>query len=85
MDEVTSVTRFREYLRIDTMQPNPDYKTAEVFLRRYSDELGLEFSFGCVFQPENLSLSCFTPLTVPSSALKASHVWLCHGSGQSLS
>lgn len=44
MNEVTSVSRFREYLRINTMQPNPDYKAAEVFLRRYSDELGLKYS-----------------------------------------
>ena len=38
------VTRFREYVRINTMQPNPDYAAAELFLRNYAEELNLEFS-----------------------------------------
>ena len=38
------VTRFREYIRVNTMQPNPDYKAAEEFIHKYGDELGLEFS-----------------------------------------
>ena len=31
------------------MQPNPDYKAAEVFLKNYCEELGLEYSsYECV-------------------------------------
>jgi aminoacylase len=43
------VSRFREYIRINTMQPNPDYKAAEEFLQKYGEELELEFSrYECV-------------------------------------
>ena len=35
------VTRFREYIRINTMQPNPDYVGAEKFIKDYGEELGL--------------------------------------------
>ena len=41
--EPVSVTRFREYLRIKTVQPNPDYHGCTNFLKRYAEELGLEF------------------------------------------
>jgi aminoacylase len=41
--EHIAVTRFREYLRVDTMQPNPDYYACAAFLKSYADEIGLEF------------------------------------------
>ncbi|GFN97463.1 aminoacylase-1-like [Plakobranchus ocellatus] len=41
--EHPSVTRFREYLRINTMHPNPNYYPALEFLRRQASEMGLEF------------------------------------------
>merc|ERR1712212_1046416 len=44
MTEDICVTRFREYIRINTMQPTPDYKAADEFLRKYADEIGLEYS-----------------------------------------
>ena len=61
MTEDICVTRFREYIRINTMQPNPDYKVkfhqtyreyhkfniskaADEFLRKYAEEIGLEYS-----------------------------------------
>ncbi|OAY70715.1 Aminoacylase-1 [Ananas comosus] len=37
-----AVSRFREYLRIDTAQPQPDYAGAAAFLRSEADALGLE-------------------------------------------
>ena len=43
-EEDILVTRFREYIRVNTMQPNPDYKKAEEFIKKYGDELELEFS-----------------------------------------
>ncbi|KAE9552450.1 hypothetical protein FO519_004335 [Halicephalobus sp. NKZ332] len=43
MTEDISVTKFREYLRIDTEQPEPDYETCTKFLEAYAAELGLEF------------------------------------------
>ncbi|RUS26178.1 hypothetical protein BC938DRAFT_471126 [Jimgerdemannia flammicorona] len=40
-DEHPSVTRFREYLRIKTVQPTPDYNTCVTFLQRQASEIGL--------------------------------------------
>jgi len=38
-NEKLSVTRFRQYLRIETVQPNPDYENAKKFLELYAEEL----------------------------------------------
>ncbi|KAJ2325328.1 adenylate cyclase [Coemansia sp. RSA 2702] len=38
-----SVERFIEYLRIKTVQPDPDYAGCRAFLERQAGELGLEF------------------------------------------
>ncbi|XP_063147990.1 aminoacylase-1 [Candoia aspera] len=40
--EEPPVTLFREYLRIKTVQPQPDYDTAVKFLERIASELGLQ-------------------------------------------
>ena len=42
MSEDILVTRFREYIRINTMQPTPDYVGADQFIKKYGDELGLK-------------------------------------------
>ncbi|KAI8908730.1 hypothetical protein DFJ77DRAFT_473113 [Powellomyces hirtus] len=42
--EHIAVTRFREFLRIKTVQPNPDYEGSCVFLEKYAKELGLDYS-----------------------------------------
>ncbi|XP_066285183.1 aminoacylase-1-like [Branchiostoma lanceolatum] len=39
--EDPAVTKFRDYLRIRTVHPDPDYAGAVVFLQQYADELGL--------------------------------------------
>ena len=36
-----AVANFCEYLRIKTVQPNPDYAGAVLFIRRMASELGL--------------------------------------------
>lgn len=41
--ETPAVTRFREYLRINTMQPKPDYDAAIAYLKIQAEEIGLEF------------------------------------------
>ncbi|CAG5122447.1 unnamed protein product, partial [Candidula unifasciata] len=41
--ENIAVTRFREYLRINTSHPNPDYAKASEFYKKYADELGLTY------------------------------------------
>jgi aminoacylase len=41
--EHIGVTKFREYLRINTMQPNPDYSKCAGFLKNYAAELGLDY------------------------------------------
>jgi len=42
--EQPAVTRFREYLRIKTVQPDPDYETAIAWLENQAKEIGLEFN-----------------------------------------
>ena len=41
-DENESVTLFREYLRIKSVQPDPDYASCVQFLARQAARLGLE-------------------------------------------
>lgn len=41
--EHESVTLFREYLRIKTVQPNPDYKSCNAFLARQAEAIGLPY------------------------------------------
>ncbi|KAK5986962.1 hypothetical protein GCK32_002811 [Trichostrongylus colubriformis] len=40
--EDIAVTKFREYLRVDTEQPNPDYAACQNFLFHLADELGIQ-------------------------------------------
>ena len=40
--EHIAVARFREFLRIKTVQPNPDYKRATEFFKDYAQELQLD-------------------------------------------
>lgn len=42
-NEHIAVTRFREYLRIRTVQPNPDYVGSTAFLIRQAEEIGLPY------------------------------------------
>ncbi|XP_021957852.1 aminoacylase-1 isoform X1 [Folsomia candida] len=41
--ENIAVTNFREYLRIKTVHPEPDYENAIVWLKKQAIDLGLEF------------------------------------------
>eukprot|EP01147_Barroeca_monosierra_P008554 gene8554-995_t len=36
-----AISRFQDYLRINTMQPNPDYETASAFLEQQAADIGL--------------------------------------------
>ncbi|KAG0206972.1 adenylate cyclase [Mortierella sp. GBA30] len=42
-NEHPAVTRFREYLRIKTMQPSPDYEGSTAFLIRQAKEIGVPY------------------------------------------
>ncbi|KAF9899932.1 adenylate cyclase [Linnemannia zychae] len=42
-NEHPAVTRFREYLRIDTRQPTPDYAGSTEFLIRQAKEIGMPY------------------------------------------
>ncbi|KNC96055.1 N-acyl-L-amino-acid amidohydrolase [Spizellomyces punctatus DAOM BR117] len=42
-DEHIAVSRFREFLRIKTVQPKPDYEGCTAFLSSMAKELGLDF------------------------------------------
>ena len=42
-DEDRSVKLFRKYLRIKSVQPNPDYESCLAFLREQALRLGLEY------------------------------------------
>jgi len=50
--EDIAVTNFREYLRIKTVQPDPDYETAIEWLKKQAVDLGLEFNI-VRFPPPN--------------------------------
>jgi aminoacylase len=41
--ESISVTRFRQYLQIKTVQPQPDYESCHPFFKKYAQELELEY------------------------------------------
>lgn len=50
--ENSSVTKFREYLRIISVQPNVDYTKCVEFIKRLGEEVGLETRvFGTVLKP----------------------------------
>lgn len=42
--ENPAITRFRDYLRVNTMQPNPDYQKCMDFLSQQATDLGTEVS-----------------------------------------
>jgi aminoacylase len=42
-NEHPAVTRFREYLRIDTRQPTPDYAGSTEFLIRQAKEIDMPY------------------------------------------
>ncbi|KAI1733309.1 peptidase family m20/M25/M40 domain-containing protein [Ditylenchus destructor] len=47
--EHPAVTKFREYLRLNTEQPNPNYRECEKYLYAYGKELGFDvWSYECV-------------------------------------
>ncbi|XP_064610402.1 aminoacylase-1-like isoform X1 [Liolophura sinensis] len=48
--EDKAVTNFREYLRIKTVQPNPDYDGALAFLTKMAEELDLSYQ---IIQPSS--------------------------------
>ncbi|XP_012935507.1 aminoacylase-1B [Aplysia californica] len=56
--EDIAVTRFRDYLRINTSQPTPDYDAAREFFEKYASELGLPFQ--SVMLAGNRSMDIFT-------------------------
>ena len=41
-EEHPAVTLFRQYLRIKSVQPDPDYDSCLVFLRNQAERLGLD-------------------------------------------
>ena len=42
--EDPAVTLFRDYLRIKTVHPDPDYENCMIFLKKQADRLGLKHS-----------------------------------------
>ncbi|BFZ10856.1 hypothetical protein BsWGS_13895 [Bradybaena similaris] len=56
--EDIAVTRFREYLRINTSHPNPDYAKASEFYKKYAAELGL--TYWTVELPQNRKVDLIT-------------------------
>uniref|UniRef100_A0A914DJ12 N-acyl-aliphatic-L-amino acid amidohydrolase n=1 Tax=Acrobeloides nanus TaxID=290746 RepID=A0A914DJ12_9BILA len=48
--EDIAVTRFKQYLQIDTEHPDPNYRSCENFLHKYASELGLQ-PWSCELAP----------------------------------
>jgi aminoacylase len=42
-EEPLAVQKYREFLRIRTVQPNPDYVSCHAFFEGYAKDLGLEY------------------------------------------
>jgi len=69
------VTRFREYIRVNTMQPEPDYAGAETFLKAYCAEIGLEYSsHECVKGKPNIVMTWRGTKPELGSVLLNSHI-----------
>lgn len=60
-----AVARFQEFLRINTMQPSPDYKSCSEWLRAQADELGLDYA---EYNPSTLGYKPCVVLTWRSKA-----------------
>lgn len=43
-DDQLAVQRFVEYIQVKTVQPEPDYEGAMIFLKKYAQELGLDYT-----------------------------------------
>lgn len=55
--ENPSVTLFREYLRIKTVHPTPDFTNALKFLKQVAKDLGLESKTFYVKKPKKCLIS----------------------------
>ncbi|CAL8116975.1 unnamed protein product [Orchesella dallaii] len=58
LQEDPAVTKFRTYLRFETVQPNPQagYEQAIPWLREYAEELGLDFHYLDIPDPSDFAL-----------------------------
>lgn len=65
LSEDIAVTRFRQYLRINTSQPEPNYAEATAFFKNYALELGLQFSSFKVSEKNTVDILTW-PGTEPS-------------------
>ncbi|CAJ0944471.1 unnamed protein product, partial [Mesorhabditis belari] len=70
-DEDIAVTKFREYLRIRTDQPEPDYESCVKFLFALADELGIER-----VRVEPVTGYPFVVMTIPGKAPQLSAIVL---------
>nr|CAD2164329.1 unnamed protein product [Meloidogyne enterolobii] len=60
MTENIAVTKFREFLRINTEQPNPDYYGCRDFLFNYAKELGITpWGYECVDKKPFVGMTLF--------------------------
>ena len=56
--EHPSTSLFRDYIRINTMQPNPDYPACIKFLRGVADSMGLQCKVWMLFGQNKLAKLC---------------------------
>ena len=57
-EEHPSTSLFRDYIRINTMQPNPDYPACTKFLRGVADSMGLQCQVGLSMGTKNTQNKC---------------------------
>ncbi|PIO65716.1 hypothetical protein TELCIR_12594 [Teladorsagia circumcincta] len=72
--EDIAVTKFREYLRVNTEQPNPDYVACQNFLFNLADELGIQRR-AVEASYFNSSLSCGLKLVYSVACLAVKDQW----------
>jgi len=75
-EEHIAVTNFREYLRIKTVHPDPDYASAVEWLRKQAKDLDLEFNIVEFPKPEEFAVWLTWKGTDPTlkSILLNSHI-----------
>ncbi|CAL8088924.1 unnamed protein product [Orchesella dallaii] len=74
--EHKAVTNFREYLRIKSVHPNPDYEGCIEWIKRQATEIGLEFNIVEFPKPAEFAVWLTWPAKTPtlSSILLNSHI-----------
>ncbi|CAF2340646.1 unnamed protein product [Rotaria sp. Silwood2] len=69
-----AIQRFVEYIQIKTVQPEPDYDSAFKFLKKYAQELGLEYRLIKIDEGRQAAVLTWLSSSTNKSILLNSHI-----------